>query len=58
MKMGYESLKAIGMKLRGETPPRHIDSGVYLVQRPDIEKPEIIPLLYPDIKRYLEPDRP
>lgn len=54
-KMGYESVKAIAMKLKGETPPEHIDSGVVLVSRPDLEKPDIIPLLYPDIKKYLEP---
>lgn len=55
MKMGYESVRAIAMKLRGETPPKHIDSGVYLVDRSNVERPEILPLLYPDIKLYLEP---
>jgi ribose transport system substrate-binding protein len=55
MKMGYESVKAIAMKLRGETPPANIDSGVYLVDRSNLEQPDILPLLYPDIKRYLEP---
>jgi ribose transport system substrate-binding protein len=55
MKMGYESVRAIAMKLRGETPPVHIDSGVYLVERANLERPEIIPLLYPDVKKYLEP---
>jgi hypothetical protein len=28
LRMGYESVKAIGMKLKDETPPRYIDSGV------------------------------
>jgi ribose transport system substrate-binding protein len=55
MKMGYESVKAIAMKRQGENPPAHIDSGVYLVDRSNLERPEILPLLYPDIKRYLEP---
>ncbi|HET8546666.1 MAG TPA: substrate-binding domain-containing protein [Bryobacteraceae bacterium] len=55
MKMGYESVKAIARKLRGENPPAHIDSGVYLVDRSNLERPDILPLLYPDIKRYLEP---
>ena len=52
-KMGYESVKAIGMKLKGETPPATIDSGAVMVTRGDLEKPDVIPLLYPDIQRYL-----
>jgi ribose transport system substrate-binding protein len=53
-KMGYESTKAIGMKLRGETPSARIDSGATLVTRSDLEKPDIIQLLSPDIKTYLD----
>ena len=56
-KMGYLSVKALGMKLSGETPPANVDSGITLVTRPDLEKPDIIPLLYPDIKKYLAPPR-
>jgi ribose transport system substrate-binding protein len=52
-KMGYESTKAIAMKLRGETPPANVDSGITLITRGDLEKPDIIALLYPDIKKYL-----
>jgi ribose transport system substrate-binding protein len=52
-KMGYESTKAIAMKLKGEAPPAVIDSGATLVTRGDLEKPDVIPLLYPDIQRYL-----
>jgi ribose transport system substrate-binding protein len=55
--MGYESVKALGMKLRGETPRPHVDSGVYLVRREDMEKPEVVELLRPDIRRWLELDR-
>jgi ribose transport system substrate-binding protein len=55
MKMGYESVRAIALQRRGETPPKHIDSGVYLVDRGNLERPEVLPLLYPDVKRYLEP---
>jgi ribose transport system substrate-binding protein len=53
--MGYEVTKAIGMKLRGESPRPNIDSGATLVTWADIEKPDILALLYPDIKSYLEP---
>jgi len=52
-KMGYESTKAIAMKLKGETPPASVDSGAVMVTRADLEKPDVIPLLYPDIQRYL-----
>jgi ABC-type sugar transport system substrate-binding protein len=51
--MGYESVKAIGMKLRGEKPAAHVDSGVYLVRRENLEKPEIVELLRPDIQTWL-----
>lgn len=52
-RMGYESVKAIGMKLKGETPPALIDSGVFLVTRQNMDKPEITRLLRPDLKRFL-----
>jgi ribose transport system substrate-binding protein len=52
-RMGYESVKAIGMKLKGETPPRYIDSGVTKVTRADLEKPDIVRLLNPDINTWL-----
>jgi hypothetical protein len=51
--MGYESVKAIGMKLKGETPPTYIDSGVTKVTRADLEKPDIVQLLNPDINTWL-----
>lgn len=56
-KMGYMSVKAIGMKLNGQTPEANVDSGLTVVTRADLEKPDIIPLLYPDIKKYLSPPR-
>jgi ribose transport system substrate-binding protein len=52
-KMGYESVKALGMYLNGQTPAKHIDSGVYLVTRAELEKPDIIELLKPDIQKWL-----
>jgi ribose transport system substrate-binding protein len=52
-RMGYEAVKAIGMRLKGQTPPPHIDSGVYLVTRLDLEKPDIVDLLHPDLQRWL-----
>jgi ribose transport system substrate-binding protein len=52
-RMGYESVKAIGQKLNGETPAKHIDTGATLVTRADMEKPDIVKLLYPDLSRWL-----
>lgn len=52
-KMGYESVRAIGRKLRGETPEPVVDSGVRLVTRMDLNKPEVIELLRPDIQKWL-----
>ncbi|HUS06157.1 MAG TPA: substrate-binding domain-containing protein [Bryobacteraceae bacterium] len=54
-KMGYESTRAVAMKLSGQTPPAKIDSGITLVTRADLEKPDVIPLLFPDVKKYLMP---
>ena len=53
-KMGYESGKAIGMKLAGQTPPETLDSGAVLIVRDDLDKPDIKELLFPDIGRYLK----
>jgi ribose transport system substrate-binding protein len=56
MRMGYEATRAIALKLRGEPPPSRVDCGVTLVTRADIERPEVIPLLFPDVKRWLGAD--
>jgi ribose transport system substrate-binding protein len=52
-RMGYESTRAIGLKLSGQTPPANIDSGATLVRREDLDKPEIRALLHPAIQQYL-----
>jgi ribose transport system substrate-binding protein len=52
-RMGYESTRAIGLKLAGQAPQAKIDSGATLVRREHLEKPEIKALLHPDIQQYL-----
>ena len=52
-KMGYESTKAVLMKLKGQDPVKHLDSGAALVKASDLDKPEVKQLLFPDIQRYL-----
>jgi ribose transport system substrate-binding protein len=56
-KMGYEATRAVALRLRGETPPAHIDSGATLVRRDDLDKPEVRALLFPDIETYLRQTR-
>ena len=53
-RMGYEATKAIGQKLKGETPKAAIDSGATLVKLADLEKPEVKELLFPDLSKYLK----
>lgn len=52
-KMGYESTKAVGMKRQGQTPPELVDTGVKLIKKEDLNKPEVKALLFPDLKPYL-----
>jgi ribose transport system substrate-binding protein len=52
-KMGYESTKAVLMKLKGQDPVKQIDSGATLVKASDLDKPEMKQLLFPDIQQYL-----
>jgi ribose transport system substrate-binding protein len=57
-KMGYESTRAVLMKLKGQDPVRHLDSGATLVKAADLDKPEIRQLLFPNIQQYLSgPDK-
>jgi ribose transport system substrate-binding protein len=53
-RMGYESARMIGLKLRGETPPAHIDSGASLVTRDNLDQADVQALLFPDIQTYLK----
>lgn len=53
LRMGYEAVKAIGMKRRGETPPARVDSGARLVLREELNRPEVRAYLFPDLKPYL-----
>jgi ribose transport system substrate-binding protein len=40
-KMGYEGVKAAMMTLKGESVPKRIDTGVYVVTRENLNQPEI-----------------
>ncbi len=53
-RMGYESTRAIGLKLAGQAPPPLVDSGATLVLRENLDTPEMRALLFPDIQKYLK----
>ena len=44
-KMGYEGVKAIVDKLNGQTPRRHLDTGVKLLTKENLETPEMQQLI-------------
>ncbi len=44
-KMGYEGVKAIVDKLNGQTPERHLDTGVKLLTKENLETPEMQQLI-------------
>lgn len=52
-RIGYEGVRAMVLELQGETPPRRVDTGVYLITRESLEDPEIQRLLDPPISEYL-----
>ena len=52
-RMGYESVRALAMSLRGQTPAKVLDTGSTLVLPGDVNKPEIHKLLFPEIEVYL-----
>jgi ribose transport system substrate-binding protein len=45
-KMGYEGVKAAMKTMRGESVPKRIDTGVYVVTRENLNQPEIKRLLH------------
>ena len=53
MQMGYESVKALGRKLQGQPVESRVDLPAVLVTRADMEKPDVIELLHPDLRTWL-----
>ncbi len=52
-RMGYESVRAIGLHLRGQPPPRETDSGARLIRAADLSLPDIQALLFPALGNSL-----
>jgi len=53
-KMGYEAVKAAVEHLNGKKVEKRIDTGVYVITRENLAKPEIQEAVSPDIKKYLK----
>lgn len=54
-RMGYEAVRAVAFKIRGEGPLNtSVDSGAMLIRTSDLDKPQVRALLYPDIQTYLK----
>ena len=51
--MGYDAVRDIALKLKGQAPPSETDTGVTLVRAQDLERAEIQKILFPDIQQYL-----
>jgi ribose transport system substrate-binding protein len=56
-RMGFESVRSIGLKLSGETPQKKLDTGATLIRREDLDREEVKQLLFPDIQKYLNPTK-
>ncbi len=52
-RMGYESAKAIGLKMKGQTPEPLIDSGSRLIVREQLSDESVRQFLFPDLKPWL-----
>jgi ribose transport system substrate-binding protein len=53
-KMGYQAVKTQVDHLHGIKPPKRIDLRARVITRPDLEKPDVKELLFPDLDKYLK----
>jgi len=53
-KMGHEAVRTLADKLSGKTPEKRLDLSAVVVTQPDLQKPDIHALRYPDLKKYLK----
>lgn len=51
--IGYEAVKTLVDKLHGHPPPKQMDLNARVITRPDLDKPDVHALLFPDLQRYL-----
>ncbi|MDQ6631372.1 MAG: substrate-binding domain-containing protein [Verrucomicrobiota bacterium] len=53
VKMGYLGVMTMVQHLRGEPVEKRIDTGVVVVTKENMDKPEMKEILYPPLKKYL-----
>ena len=54
VKMGYLGVKTMVARLKGETVPSRVDTGVTLVTRENMDQPAVRELLSPDLSKWLK----
>ncbi len=52
--IGYTAVKTALDRLKGQTPPRKIDTPARLLTAGDLDTPQVKQLLHPDLDRYLK----
>ncbi len=52
-RMGFETVKTLVDKLNGKTPPKRVDLSPRVIAKPDLERPDVKALLFPDLTKYL-----
>jgi len=52
-KIGYEAVKTLAVKLRGQQPPKRMDLPAIVITKDNIEQPDIKRLITFDFKKYL-----
>ncbi len=50
--MGHRAVMSIASRLNGSTPPRRVEMQPRVVTKSDLDNPEVLRLLQPDIARY------
>lgn len=51
--IGYRAVQTVAAAIRGETPPKRIDTDTHVVTLENLDDPAIDALLNPDLERYL-----
>jgi ribose transport system substrate-binding protein len=54
-RMGHDAVQTLVDKLNGKTPPKRVDLSARVVTQDDLDNPEVKRLLFPDLKKYLQP---
>ncbi len=53
-RMGYQAVKTQVDHLRGITVPKRLDLSARVITKPDLDKPDVKELLFPDLDKYLK----